>query len=110
MISRALGPEFGGSVGVIFFVANIFASASYIIGQLSLVTYYDINDIGSLYMAAGFVEALGNNLGKNGTLLDRKYILSVVYIYIYVHVSVCMYMYVYIEHAGTTISILYMFS
>jgi solute carrier family 12 sodium/potassium/chloride transporter 2 len=46
MISRSLGPEFGGSIGLIFSLANAVACAMYVVGfcesLLDLLTTYDL--------------------------------------------------------------------
>lgn len=47
MISRSLGPEFGGSIGLIFAMANAVACAMYIVGfcesLTDLLVTYDLH-------------------------------------------------------------------
>ncbi|XP_038626138.1 solute carrier family 12 member 7 isoform X3 [Tachyglossus aculeatus] len=69
MISRSLGPEFGGAVGLCFYLGTTFAGAMYILGTIEILLTY-ISPNAAIFKSTdvnGESEAMLNNMRVYGT-------------------------------------------
>eukprot|EP00731_Ephydatia_muelleri_P026278 Em0018g378a len=68
LISRNLGPEFGGSAGLVFYFGNTFAAALYMLGSIELLVVYIAPQM-AIFEPLTDPDVLYNNMRVYGTIL-----------------------------------------
>ncbi|KAM3929750.1 solute carrier family 12 member 7 isoform 2-T2 [Leptodactylus fuscus] len=69
MISRSLGPEFGGAVGLCFYLGTTFAGAMYILGTIEILLTYISPNAAIFPIEQDDPQALLNNMRIYGTCI-----------------------------------------